>query len=90
MSPNRSKLTYIRLFLQDLISNLKSELGGKFEDLILAMMKPHYEFMAKEVHDALAGIGTDEETVIEVICSATNGEIHAIKSTYQHSVYNHT
>ena len=50
-------------------------------------MKPYFEFMAKEVHDAIAGIGTDEETVVEVICSATNQEIHAIKAAYQHSKY---
>lgn len=72
------------LYGKDLVSNLKSELSGKFEDLIVAMMRPYYEFLAKEVHDALAGIGTDEETVIEVICSATNAQIHALKSVYQH------
>ncbi|XP_034230490.1 annexin B11-like isoform X2 [Thrips palmi] len=76
-------LQFKTLYGKDLISNLKSELSGKFEDLVIALMKPHYEFMAKEIHDALAGIGTDEETVIEVVCSATNGEIHAIKSVYQ-------
>lgn len=72
-------------YFQDLISDLKSELTGKFEDLVVALMKPHFEFMAKEVHDAIAGIGTDEETVVEVICSANNQEIHAIKAAYHHS-----
>jgi len=77
-------LQFKTLYGKDLVSNLKSELSGKFEDLVLALMKPHFEFLAKEVHDAIAGIGTDEETIVEVICSATNQEIHAIKSAYQH------
>ncbi|XP_026293202.1 annexin B11 isoform X2 [Frankliniella occidentalis] len=76
-------LQFKTLFGKDLVSDLKSELSGKFEDLVVALMKPHSEFIAKEVHDALAGIGTDEETVIEVVCSSTNQEIHAIKNTYQ-------
>ena len=69
--------------LQDLIKDLKSELSGKFEDLIVAMMTPSWEFLAKEVHDAIAGIGTDEDTITEVICTATNAEMHALKATYQ-------
>lgn len=76
---------HFHFYFQDLISDLKSELGGKFEDLVLALMKPHFEFMAKELHDAISGIGTDEETVVEVICSSTNQEIHAIKAAYHHS-----
>lgn len=77
-------LQFKTLYGKDLVDDLKSELTGKFEDLVVAMMKPHFEFMAKEVHDAIAGIGTDEETVVEVICSATNQEIYSIKAAYQH------
>lgn len=69
------------------MSDLKSELSGKFEDLVVALMKPYFEFMAKELHDAISGVGTDEETVIEVICSATNQDIHSIKAAYHHSKF---
>lgn len=66
-----------------MISDLKSELSGKFEDLIVALMTPTYDFLAKELHNAMAGIGTNEETVIEIICTASNAEIMKIRMAYQ-------
>lgn len=73
------------LFLQDLISDLKSELSGKLEDLIVAVMSPLSELQAKELHYAISGIGTNEQTLVEILCTATNHEIHNMKAAYQRS-----
>jgi hypothetical protein len=45
---------------------LTSELGGKFEKLILALMEPPMTYLAKELQNAMAGIGTDEDVLTEV------------------------
>lgn len=69
--------------MQDLIADLKSELSGKFEDLIIALMRPLPEFLASEIRHAIEGFGTNEQTLVEILCTASNAEINTVKAAYQ-------
>uniref|UniRef100_A0A0N4Z1U3 Annexin n=1 Tax=Parastrongyloides trichosuri TaxID=131310 RepID=A0A0N4Z1U3_PARTI len=75
--------SYKQLHGRDLIKDLKSELSGDFEDLIVALMVPPAEYDAQELHKAMAGLGTKESVLIEILCSRTNAQINEIKNVYQ-------
>uniref|UniRef100_A0ACB8EIJ3 Annexin A6 n=1 Tax=Sphaerodactylus townsendi TaxID=933632 RepID=A0ACB8EIJ3_9SAUR len=74
---------YKSLYGKDLIADLKYELTGKFERLIVGLMRPLEYFDAKEIKDALKGIGTDEKSLIEILASRTNQQIRALVEAYK-------
>jgi len=63
-------------------SKLKSELGGNLEKLLVALCLPPADFMAHEVHDAVCGMGTNESTLVQILCSGTNQEIREMNASY--------
>uniref|UniRef100_A0A674C9S9 Annexin n=1 Tax=Salmo trutta TaxID=8032 RepID=A0A674C9S9_SALTR len=67
---------------KDLIDDLKYELTGNFERLIVSLMRPQAYHDAKEIHDAIKGAGTDEKCLIEVLASRNNQQIHDLVEAY--------
>ncbi|MCP9260673.1 Annexin-B12 [Dirofilaria immitis] len=78
---------YKTLYGKDLINDLKSELSGDFEDLILALMEPPARYDAQQLHKAMDGLGTNESVLIEIMCSRTNAQIIELRNVYQ-QMYN--
>lgn len=65
-----------------MIDDIKSETRGNFENLLVALLTPMLDFYCKEIKDALSGLGTDEDVLIEILCTLSNYEINAIKNQY--------
>jgi annexin A7/11 len=68
---------------KDLIEDLKSELSGDFERVCVALLTPPRKLDAQQLHDAISGAGTDETTIIEILCTKNNEEIEQIKAAYK-------
>ncbi|KAI5700856.1 hypothetical protein M8J76_005906 [Diaphorina citri] len=68
---------------RDLLSDLKSELSGDFEDLVKALMKSPVDFMCSEIHRALTGLMFDANALTEILVTKTNAEIKEIVQNYE-------
>jgi len=70
-------------FGRDLIDDLKSELGGDFEDACVALMTPTDALDAKFLREAIQGPGTCENTLAGILCTRDNDELNAIEAKYK-------
>ena len=77
------KAAYKAAFGRDLIADLKSELHGKFEDAMIALFADPIEFDADQLREAMKGLGTNEDTLIEIIASRPPHILRAVKERYQ-------
>lgn len=74
---------YKTTYGKDLIRDLKSELTGNFEDLVVSMLMTPAKFDASELREAIKGAGTDEACLIEILSSRSNAEILEINKIYK-------
>uniref|UniRef100_A0A8D3DI67 Annexin n=1 Tax=Scophthalmus maximus TaxID=52904 RepID=A0A8D3DI67_SCOMX len=74
---------YERVAKKDLNTALKGALSGPLEALMLGLMKSTTQYDASELKASMKGLGTDEETLIEIVCSRSNEELLEIKRVYK-------
>ncbi|KAM5142392.1 annexin A7 isoform 2-T2 [Mantella aurantiaca] len=77
------KAAFKTAYGKDLIKDLKSELSGNVEELILALFMPATYYDAWSLHHAMKGAGTKEKVLIEILCTRTNAEIRNIVACYK-------
>ncbi|KAJ3046828.1 hypothetical protein HK097_000480 [Rhizophlyctis rosea] len=70
-------------FGRDLVKDIKSETSGNFGRVMERLAMPLPDVDAWELHDAMAGFGTNDDTLIEILTGRTNAEIWAIKQAYR-------
>jgi len=73
------KISYGR----DLTEDIKDETSGHFEDALVSRLKSRAEYDAYCCHKAIAGAGTDEHCLVEILATRSNAEINALKEAYQ-------
>ena len=76
------KAAYKASFGRDLISDLKSELRGKFEDAMIALFTEPIEYDADQLREGMKGLGTNEDTIIEILASRDPRYLQAVKQKY--------
>ncbi|XP_064594867.1 annexin A6-like [Liolophura sinensis] len=84
-SPQRVEIvsTYKTLFGKDLIEDFKSELSGNLLETVKRLCLGPAAFDAKELRNAIKGLGTDEDVLIEILCTRSNAQIKEIIKKYK-------
>lgn len=70
--------TYKTAYGKDLVDDIRSETSGNFENVLVALLTNSTELYARELYEAMYGEGTDEDVLIEVMCTMSNYEIRNI------------
>uniref|UniRef100_A0A8C9VKM7 Annexin n=1 Tax=Scleropages formosus TaxID=113540 RepID=A0A8C9VKM7_SCLFO len=77
------KAAYKTLHGKDLVDDLKSELGGKFETVIISLMTPPLCYDVTELRNAIKGAGTNEKVLTEILASRTAAQVKEIIDMYK-------
>ncbi|XP_012707642.3 annexin A2 isoform X1 [Fundulus heteroclitus] len=70
---------------QDLSAALKKALSGDLENLLLQLLMLPDQLEAHRLKDAMAGLGTDEETLLEILCTRSGQKLQDISAAYKKS-----
>uniref|UniRef100_A0A8C5W664 Annexin n=1 Tax=Leptobrachium leishanense TaxID=445787 RepID=A0A8C5W664_9ANUR len=77
------KEAYLKSKGKPLDEALKKALSGHFETVVLGILKTPAQYDAQELKNAMKGIGTDEDTLVEILASRTNRELKEISRAYK-------
>jgi hypothetical protein len=78
---------YKSFFGKELIDEINSALSGNFRRVLVDLFRTPQERDAIYLYKSMKGAGTDEETLIEIICSRPNVELQKIIKEYK-TIYN--
>jgi len=77
------KLQYASKHGKDLTAAVKSETSGNFERVLMGLLKEPRYYDSYILHEAMAGAGTNERTLILFLVGRESWQIHQIKKEYE-------
>jgi len=76
------KQAFLQEYKRDLIKDFKSELSGKFEKFVLAFWRDPGVFDAKQIENAVDGMGFSTKLLNEIICTRTPNELKLMQAAW--------
>ncbi|KAM3182593.1 hypothetical protein ACTXT7_012022, partial [Hymenolepis weldensis] len=67
---------------RELVKDLEGDLNGHFKDCCILLTECPYYLMAKSLYYAFKGVGTNENTIIEILVGCYNEELEKLKQAY--------
>ncbi|XP_013854938.1 annexin A2 [Austrofundulus limnaeus] len=75
--------TFQEITDKDLSTTLKKVLSGDLQDLLLQLLMLPEHLEAQRLQQAMVGLGTDEETLLEVLCTRSGKRLQEISDAYK-------
>ncbi|KAM3858188.1 annexin A2 [Diretmus argenteus] len=75
--------TYQGITQKDLVSALKKVLSGDLETLLLALLMTPIQHEAHRLRQTMEGLGTDEDTMLEILCTRSGQKLKAVSAAYK-------
>jgi annexin A7/11 len=73
---------YLNKYQTDLLEDFKKELSGNFLETVISLFYTPVDFDCYQLNKAMKGLGTNEDTLIEILASRDNERIIEIKKRY--------
>ena len=77
------KAQYKATYGRDLVEDIKKECHGKLEDALVALFKDPVEYDVDCLREGMKGVGTNEDTLIEILASRSPQHLKAVKDLYK-------
>jgi len=78
---------YLTTFNKSIIDDIKGDTSGDYRDLLVALVEPRPVFIARTIHNAVKGLGTNEGAIIDCLVHQPNAYIKAVHDAY-HRLFN--
>ncbi|XP_028255043.1 annexin A2 [Parambassis ranga] len=75
--------TFEELTKKDLEAALKKALSGDLESVLVELLMPPMQYEALRLQQAMAGLGTDEETLMEILSTRSGTQLKEISAAYK-------
>ncbi|XP_077978221.1 annexin A5-like [Glandiceps talaboti] len=82
------KLAYKQRYGKDLIKDIKSEVSGDYEEVLVHLLETTAEYDAWLLNETISGPGTDEEVLLEILCFRSKEELQEISRVYKQKYKN--
>lgn len=78
---------YTAAFGKSIFEDIKGDTSGNYRELLISLVEPRPTYIAKVVHNAIKGAGTNEGALIDALVHTPNYLIKAASEAYQ-KLYN--
>ena len=73
---------YYKQYQKNIRDDFRSSFSGNFQDSLVALFYTPLDYDCNQINSAMKGLGTNEDSLIEIFATRSNERINQIKQRY--------